>query len=57
MIGCGFMAWSLIGLALSDAAEKKFGLEPSPEEKERIQRVIPKITAVDRGEKPSQFDK
>jgi hypothetical protein len=57
MIGCGFMAWSVIGLALSDAAEKKFGLEPSAEEKERIQRVIPKITTVDRNERPSQLDK
>jgi hypothetical protein len=57
MIGCGFMAWSFIGLALSDAAEKKFGLEPSPEETEKLKRAIPRITAVDRDERPSDLAK
>ena len=57
MIGCGFMAWSLIGLALSDAAEKKFGLEASAEEKEKLNRVIPRITAVDRAARSSELEK
>jgi hypothetical protein len=47
MLGCGFMAWSIVGLYLSDAAESKLGLQPTAAEKERLRKAIPRIRTVD----------
>jgi hypothetical protein len=35
-------------LYLSDTAEKKFGFEPSEKEKQELEKVLPRITVVDR---------
>lgn len=47
-IGLGVIAYSGLGIWVSNGAEKHFGMVPSEEEKERLKRAIPKITTVDR---------
>lgn len=44
------MAYAGFGLLASDEAEKAFNLVPSEEDKERLNRAIPKIRTVDRVE-------
>lgn len=50
LVGLGILAWGSIGLYVSDAAEKKFGLEPSEKDKEALEAVTPRIIVVDREE-------
>lgn len=40
----------MAGLYVSDAAEKKLGFEPGPEDRERLERALPRITVVEREE-------
>jgi hypothetical protein len=47
-VGLAFLAWGTIGLYISDSAEKKFGFEPSQNDKEALEAVVPKITLVER---------
>jgi hypothetical protein len=47
-VGLGLLAWGTIGLYLSDTTEKKLGLEPTEKDREALERVIPKITTVER---------
>jgi hypothetical protein len=42
------LTWGVVGLYVSDTAEKKLGLEPSAQDREALEAVIPRITAVDR---------
>lgn len=51
LVGFSLLAWGTIGLYLSDTAEKKFGFEPTEQEKKELEKVIPKITVVDREER------
>lgn len=48
MIGAGLLTWGTAGLFISDAAEKKMGLEPTEQEKEALRAVVPKISMVER---------
>jgi hypothetical protein len=50
--GVGIMTYAATALYLSDKAEEKFGLVPTPEDKEKLHHAIPKIRAVDRDEVP-----
>lgn len=47
-IGLGIIGYSVIGLLISNGAEKRFGMVASEEDKERLRKAIPKITTVDR---------
>jgi hypothetical protein len=49
-VGVGILAWGTIGLYISDSAEKKLGLEPSQQDKEALQAVVPRISVVEREE-------
>jgi hypothetical protein len=49
-VGVGILAWGAIGLYISDSAEKKLGLEPSQQDKEALQAVVPRISVVEREE-------
>ena len=44
--GLGVMAWGAVGLYISDQSEK-WGMKASKEEKEVVNRMVPKITVVD----------
>jgi hypothetical protein len=47
-VGVALLTWGVVGLYVSDTAEKKLGLEPSAQDREALEAVIPRITAVDR---------
>lgn len=47
-LGLGIIAWSGFGLIATNMAEKKFGLEPSEEEKQKLARAVPKVRAMER---------
>lgn len=42
------MAYAGAGLLLSDQAEKTFGFVPTEADKERLERITPKIRTVER---------
>jgi hypothetical protein len=44
------MGYAATGLFLSDKAEEKFGLTPTPEDHERLRQAIPKIRTVEKDE-------
>jgi hypothetical protein len=48
LIGVGIMAYAGAGLFLSDKAEEKFGLVPTEQDKEDLQKALPTITTVER---------
>ncbi|KAF8863275.1 hypothetical protein BDZ45DRAFT_798568 [Acephala macrosclerotiorum] len=48
-VGVGFLAWGTIGLYISDNyAEKKLGFEATEKDREALEAVVPRITAVKR---------
>jgi hypothetical protein len=47
-IGGGLIAWSGLGLFLSDTAEAFFGFTPTTEDKERLRESLPRVTEVER---------
>ncbi|OTA97294.1 hypothetical protein M434DRAFT_295274 [Hypoxylon sp. CO27-5] len=47
-VGLGLLAWGAIGLQLSDRAEERYGLKPTEEDKATLEKVMPRITAVER---------
>ncbi|EFY93497.1 fatty acid activator Faa4, putative [Metarhizium acridum CQMa 102] len=49
-VGIGLIAWSVVGLHLSDQAEKKLGYEPSEKDKEELWKWAPKVTTVDKSD-------
>ncbi|KAF2877562.1 hypothetical protein BDV95DRAFT_559563 [Massariosphaeria phaeospora] len=49
LIGLGVMAYAGAGLFLSDKAEEKFGLVPTEKDKEELQKALPKVTTVEKG--------
>jgi len=49
-VGLAFLAWGTVGLYLSDSAEKKLGFEASEKDKQALEKVVPRITMVDREE-------
>lgn len=51
IVGVGAMGYALSGMFLSDLAEKKFGLEPTPEDKRKLEEMIPKIRSVEKGQR------
>ena len=51
LIGLGIIGYSGMGILISNGAEKRFGFVASEDEKERLRRMIPKITTMDREEK------
>ena len=50
-VGLGCIAWSGIGILISNSAEKSFGMVPTEEDKERLRKAMPKITVVERRER------
>jgi hypothetical protein len=48
MVGLGILAWSAAGLYISDAAEKKLGLEPTEKDRAELEKVVPRITVVEK---------
>ncbi|KAH9908695.1 hypothetical protein F4778DRAFT_359177 [Xylariomycetidae sp. FL2044] len=52
-VGLGLLAWGAIGLQLSDRAEDRFGLRASEADREALREMTPRITMVERGERPS----
>jgi len=49
-LGFGLIAWSGIGLYLSDWAEKRFGLEASEHDRKKLREALPRVEVVE-GEK------
>jgi hypothetical protein len=47
-VGLGVIAWSGIGLYISDSAEKKLGYEATEADRERLRKALPYVTMVDR---------
>lgn len=47
-VGVGLIAWSLIGLQVSDRAEERLGLKPSEEDEAAFRKYIPRVVTVDR---------
>ncbi|OTA58400.1 hypothetical protein K449DRAFT_124157 [Hypoxylon sp. EC38] len=47
-VGLGLLAWGAIGLQLSDRAEERYGFKPTEEDKAALEKVMPRITAVER---------
>ncbi|MCJ1370688.1 hypothetical protein MMC20_001901 [Loxospora ochrophaea] len=45
LLGLGTLTWAGIGLALTEPMERRFGLVPTEEDRERL----PRIVTVDRG--------
>jgi hypothetical protein len=48
LIGGGVMTYAVLGLLVSDEAEKKFGMVPTEKDKEELEKWMPKVTMVDR---------
>jgi len=46
------MGWGVVGMYLFDPIVEKTGFTPSEEDKEALRRIIPKISIVDKDEKP-----
>ncbi|KXJ92329.1 hypothetical protein Micbo1qcDRAFT_162566 [Microdochium bolleyi] len=46
-VGVGFLAWGVIGLQLTDTAERTLGLEASEQDREELCRLAPRIHVVD----------
>jgi hypothetical protein len=47
-VGAGLLIWGLVGLYLSDHAEKKFGFTPTEADKAGLEKMTPKLHVVDR---------
>jgi hypothetical protein len=47
-LGVGLLAWSAVGLYLSDRAEEAFGFKPSEEDSAALNRMTPTISVVDK---------
>lgn len=47
-MGIGIMAYAVGGMWLSDRAEEKLGLVPNEQDKEDLQKMMPKIRTVER---------
>lgn len=47
-VGAGILAWGVVGLYISDAAEDKLGLTPTEKDKEELDKWKPHLTVVDR---------
>lgn len=48
LVGVGIITYALAGQYISDAAETKFGYTPTEAEKERLERVMPRIRVLDK---------
>lgn len=45
--GLGAIAWSGVGLLLTDKAEETFGLKPTEEDKKELEVMVPRIRRVE----------
>ncbi|TQS34282.1 hypothetical protein Golomagni_05341 [Golovinomyces magnicellulatus] len=50
LVGVAFLAWGTMGLYLTEPVEKKLGLEPCAEEKEKLGQFFPRIEVVEKKE-------
>jgi hypothetical protein len=50
LLGAGVVLYGVAGLAISDLVEKRFGFEPTEEERKRLREVVPKVRTVERRE-------
>jgi hypothetical protein len=50
LLGAGVVLYGVAGLAISDWVEKRFGFEPTEEEKKKLQEVVPRVRTVERRE-------
>lgn len=51
LIGAGIMAYALAGQFLADKAESTLGYTPSAEDREKLDRVMPKIRVLDHSDR------
>jgi len=49
MLGCGVLAWGIIGTYATNIAEDKFNLKATEEDKRKLREALPTIRVVDRG--------
>ena len=52
LIGIGVMGYAITGLYLSDAAEDKFGMKATDEDKAKLREMIPTIHTIDKDQSP-----
>jgi hypothetical protein len=52
MLGGGIMAYAVVGMYLTDKAEEKFNFKPTEQDREELQKVLPKIITVEREKRP-----
>lgn len=48
-VGLTIIAWGCAGPYLSDRAEEVFGFTPTEQDKKNLEKLKPRLTAVDRG--------
>ncbi|KAF2836064.1 hypothetical protein M501DRAFT_960888 [Patellaria atrata CBS 101060] len=48
LFGLGVIAWAGIGLMATEKAEKKFGFEPTDQDRKELDRILPKVRVVDK---------
>ncbi|KAL2120527.1 hypothetical protein VTJ04DRAFT_4554 [Mycothermus thermophilus] len=50
-LGVGLLAWGCIGLAVTPTIEEKLGLVPTEADKEKLDKLLPKIHVIPRDSK------
>nr|POE54498.1 hypothetical protein CFP56_41436 [Quercus suber] len=48
LLGGGIIAWSAVGLFISDRAEEAWGLTPTEQDKQKLREALPRISVRDR---------
>jgi hypothetical protein len=51
MLGCGAIAWGMIGMFFTSNLESGLGLKPTEEDKENLKKIIPSMRTMDRDQK------
>lgn len=55
-VGAAIIAWGTIGLYVTDSVEKPLGFEPSEQDRQALDAVIPKISIVERDDEKWLFE-
>ncbi|KAL2356432.1 hypothetical protein BJ546DRAFT_838759, partial [Cryomyces antarcticus] len=48
LIGIGVMGYAGFGMLMTDQAEKVFELTPTEQDKEKLDRILPRITTIEK---------
>lgn len=46
-VGVGIMAWSALGLVVSNKAEERWGIVATEQDRAKLRALLPKITTVE----------